>query len=99
VRPPNLIDKQVPRYDRPMNFFDRVLFGGGRECACSHARRRVADRGRKRAQRALLSDGISLTAIEFSPEMLALARARAERIGRKVESSKCTREPACSRRG
>jgi ubiquinone/menaquinone biosynthesis C-methylase UbiE len=30
-------------------------------------------------------DAISLTAIEFSPEMLELARARAERLGREVD--------------
>jgi ubiquinone/menaquinone biosynthesis C-methylase UbiE len=29
--------------------------------------------------------GISLTAVEFSPEMLALARSRAERIGREAD--------------
>jgi hypothetical protein len=32
-----LMDKGAPRYDRQMNFFDRALFGGGREWACSKA--------------------------------------------------------------
>src|SRR6266545_2744295 len=32
-----LMDRGAPRYDRQMNFFDRVLFTDGREWACSHA--------------------------------------------------------------
>lgn len=31
-------DKAAPRYDRQMNFFDRVLFADGREWACSRLR-------------------------------------------------------------
>ena len=36
-------DKQAPRYDRQMNFFDRVLFAGGREWACSRAEGQVLE--------------------------------------------------------
>ena len=81
----HLIDKQAPRYDRQMNFFDRVLFPGGRQWACAQTRGDVLEiavgSGRNLP---FYPDGISLTAIEFSPEMLELARARAERIGREV---------------
>jgi ubiquinone/menaquinone biosynthesis C-methylase UbiE len=81
-----LMDKQAPRYDRQMNFFDRVLFGGGREWACSQARGDVLEiavgSGRNLP---FYPAGIALTAIEFSPEMLELARARAERIGRELD--------------
>jgi ubiquinone/menaquinone biosynthesis C-methylase UbiE len=81
-----LMDKQAPRYDRQMNFFDRVLFGGGREWACSQARGDVLEiavgSGRNLP---CYPDGISLTAIEFSPEMLEIARARAKEVGREVD--------------
>jgi ubiquinone/menaquinone biosynthesis C-methylase UbiE len=81
-----LMDKQAPRYDRQMNFFDRLLFGGGREWACSQAHGDVLEiavgSGRNLS---FYSEGISLTAIEFSPEMLELAKTRAEQVGREVE--------------
>src|SRR5918994_1896912 len=45
-------DKEAPRYDRQMGFFDRVLFAGGREWACSQASGEVLvlEIGRERAQ-------------------------------------------------
>jgi ubiquinone/menaquinone biosynthesis C-methylase UbiE len=79
-------DKHAGGYDRQMNFFDRVLFGGGREWAVSHARGEVLEiavgSGRNLA---FYPPGVKLTAIEFSPEMLALARARAEDLGREFD--------------
>ena len=36
-------DKTAPRYDGQMNFFDRVLFAGGREWACSRAEGEVLE--------------------------------------------------------
>jgi ubiquinone/menaquinone biosynthesis C-methylase UbiE len=81
-----LMAKQAPRYDRQMNFFDRVPLGGGREWACSEARGEVLEiavgSGRNLP---FYPDGISLTGVECSREMLALARSRAERIGRGVD--------------
>jgi len=81
-----LMDKGALRYDRQMNFFDRVLFGGGREWACSQADGEVLEiavgSGRNLA---FYPEGTSLTAIEFSPEMLELARKRAGELGREVD--------------
>jgi ubiquinone/menaquinone biosynthesis C-methylase UbiE len=81
-----LMDREAPRYDRQMNFFDRVLFAGGREWACAHAEGEVLEvavgSGRNLP---FYPPGISLTAIEFSPEMLELARRRAAELGRKVD--------------
>jgi ubiquinone/menaquinone biosynthesis C-methylase UbiE len=78
-----LMDKGAPRYDRQMNFFDRVLFTGGREWACGHAEGDVLEialgSGRNLS---LYAEGTSLTAIELSPEMLELARKRAADLGR-----------------
>lgn len=81
-----LMDRGAPRYDRQMNLFDRVLFPGGREWACSQARGEVLEvaigSGRNLA---FYPEGISLTAVEFSPEMLELARRQAARLGRDVD--------------
>jgi ubiquinone/menaquinone biosynthesis C-methylase UbiE len=76
-------DKHAGGYDRQMNFFDRVLFGGGREWAVSHAQGEVLEiAGGSVRNLPFYPPGVKLTAIEFSPEMLALARARAEDLGR-----------------
>ena len=81
-----LMDKGAPRYDRQMNFFDRVLFAGGREWACSNAEGEILEiaigSGRNLP---FYADGTSLTAIEFSPEMLELAKRRAVEVGREVD--------------
>jgi ubiquinone/menaquinone biosynthesis C-methylase UbiE len=74
-------DKHAGGYDREMGFFDRVLFAGGREWACSHAEGEVLEIavGTGRNLR-FYPPGVKLTAIEFSPEMLAIARERAEEL-------------------
>ena len=72
--------KQAPRYDRTIAFFERVLFEDGREWACSQARGDVlevaAGTGRNLPH---YPAETRLTVTDFSPDMLALARERAER--------------------
>jgi ubiquinone/menaquinone biosynthesis C-methylase UbiE len=79
-------DKHASGYDREMGFFDRVLFAGGREWACSQAAGEVLEiavgTGRNLEH---YPAAVKLTAIEFAPEMLALARRRAEELGREVD--------------
>ncbi|MGH2963340.1 MAG: class I SAM-dependent methyltransferase [Solirubrobacterales bacterium] len=79
-------DKEAPRYDRQMGFFDRVLFGGGREWACSQVRGEVLEiaigTGRNLPYYA---EGVRLTGVELSPEMMAIGKQRAARLGRDVE--------------
>ncbi len=79
-------DKQAPKYDRQMNFFDRVLFAGGREWACSRAEGEVLEiavgTGRNLDHH---RDDVRLTGIELSPEMLAIAERRAEELGREAD--------------
>jgi len=76
-----LQDKEAGRYDRQISFFERILFGGGREWVCSRAQGEVlelaAGTGRNLP---FYPDGLKLTAVELSPEMLAIARERAERL-------------------
>jgi ubiquinone/menaquinone biosynthesis C-methylase UbiE len=77
-----VMDKEAPRYDREMNFCDRVLFSGGREWVCSKVEGDVLEiavgSGRNLPS---YPSGTSLTAIEFSPEMLKLAKRKAAEVG------------------
>jgi ubiquinone/menaquinone biosynthesis C-methylase UbiE len=79
-------DKEAPRYDRQMGFFDRILFAGGREWACSQASGEVLEVaiGTGRNLPYYPAD-VHLTAIELSPEMLEIGRKRAEELGRDVD--------------
>lgn len=79
-------DKTAPRYDRQMNFFDRVLFADGRQWACSQAQGEVLEiavgTGRNLAH---YPAGTRLTGIELAPEMLAIACRRAADLGIDVD--------------
>jgi ubiquinone/menaquinone biosynthesis C-methylase UbiE len=79
-------DKEAPRYDRQMDFFDRVLFAGGREWACSRAKGKVLEiavgSGRNLPHH---REDVELSGIELSPEMLAIAQRRAEELGREAD--------------
>jgi ubiquinone/menaquinone biosynthesis C-methylase UbiE len=79
-------DKEAPRYDRQMGFFERILFADGREWACSQVEGEVlelaAGTGRNLSHYAR---DVRLTGIELSPEMLAIGKRRAEELGREVD--------------
>jgi ubiquinone/menaquinone biosynthesis C-methylase UbiE len=79
-------DKEAPHYDRHMGFFDRTLFAGGREWACAQANGEVLEvavgTGRNLSY---YSAGVRLTGIELSPQMLEIARRRAQDLRRDVE--------------
>jgi ubiquinone/menaquinone biosynthesis C-methylase UbiE len=78
-------DKHAGSYDREMAFFERVLFGDGRAWVCRQATGRVLEvavgTGRNLAY---YPDTVSLTGIDASPAMLAIARRRAGDLGRDV---------------
>jgi ubiquinone/menaquinone biosynthesis C-methylase UbiE len=79
-------DKEAPRYDRQISFFERVLFGGGREWVCSQAEGQVLELAAGTARNLPhYPDAVSITAVELSPEMLAIGRKRAEDLGRDAE--------------
>lgn len=75
-------DRVAPVYDRRIGFFERRLFEGGREWVCSRARGKTLEiavgTGRNLG---LYADGVELTGIELSAEMLARARDRADSLG------------------
>src|SRR5438309_218381 len=75
-------DKQAPRYDRQISFFERVLFGDGRAWVCSQARGRVLELACGTARNLpYYGSDVELTGIELSPVMLTIARKRAQELG------------------
>lgn len=86
ARAVRLWDAMAPRYDRDIAFFERVQFGGGREWVCSRATGRVLEvavgTGRNLP---FYPPDVTLTGIELSPAMLAIAEQRAAELGREVE--------------
>jgi ubiquinone/menaquinone biosynthesis C-methylase UbiE len=79
-------DKAAPRYDRKISLFERILFGGGREWVCSQAEGDVLEIAAGTARNLpFYPPDVRLTAVELSPEMLAIARRRAEEVGRTVD--------------
>lgn len=79
-------DKTARKYDRQIGFFERVLFGGGREWVCSRAEGDVLEiaAGTGRNLRHYPSD-VRLTTTELSREMLEVARAQAAALGRDAD--------------
>jgi ubiquinone/menaquinone biosynthesis C-methylase UbiE len=79
-------ERTAPKYDRKVGFFERLLFGDGRQWVCSQARGKVLEIavGTGRNLRHYPPD-VALTGIEFSPAMLEIARRRADELGRAVD--------------
>ena len=79
-------DKSAPSYDKQIAVFERIQFGGGREWVGERAHGRVLEvaigTGRSLPH---YPAGATVTGIELSPSMLAIARQRADDIGRDVD--------------
>jgi ubiquinone/menaquinone biosynthesis C-methylase UbiE len=79
-------DQRASTYDRMMGLMEKLLFGNGRAWVCSQASGEVLEvavgTGRNFT---FYPEGIRLTGIELSGEMLAIARRRAAALGRDVE--------------
>lgn len=75
-------DRAAENYDRTIVWAERIFFGDGREWVCSRARGEVLEIAVRTGRNLpLYPGGISLTGIELSPGMLAIARRRAGEIG------------------
>jgi ubiquinone/menaquinone biosynthesis C-methylase UbiE len=81
-----LYDKEAPRYDRSMRFFERLLFKDARDWVCSQAEGEVLE--------IAVGTGLNLphyardvrlSGIELSPGMLDRARKRAAELGREAD--------------
>jgi len=79
-------DKAASSYDKQIAFFERIQFAGGREW--------IGERVRGRVLEVAIGTGLNLprypadvtiTGIELSPAMLAVARQRAAGLGREVD--------------
>ena len=79
-------EKTAPSYDKQIAFFEKIQFGGGREWLGARARGRVLE--------VAIGTGLNLphypadatvTGIELSPAMLAIAKQRAADLGRDVD--------------
>lgn len=81
-----LYDGLADRYDSLIRIPERLLFGGGREWACSRARGEVLEvavgTGRNFAY---YPEGAHLTGVELSPAMLEIAHKRAAELGVEVD--------------
>ncbi|MFF2809733.1 class I SAM-dependent methyltransferase [Streptomyces sp. NPDC058000] len=79
-------DRHACSYDRQMRFFDRTLFGESRAWVCSQASGDVLEVAIGTGLNLpLYPPGVRLTGIEWSPEMLAVARRRATELGRTAD--------------
>lgn len=79
-------DKTASGYNRQIKFFERILFGDGREWVCSQAEGDVLEIavGTGRNLRHYPSS-VRLTGIELSPAMLELASAESVVVGRDAD--------------
>jgi ubiquinone/menaquinone biosynthesis C-methylase UbiE len=79
-------DKAAPGYNEQIAFFEKVWFGGGREWIGERAHGRVLEvaigTGRNLAY---YDDRITVTGVDISPAMLALAREYSAELGRETD--------------
>jgi ubiquinone/menaquinone biosynthesis C-methylase UbiE len=81
-----LYEKEADKYDRQMNFFDRLMFADGREWVCAQAEGDVLEIGIGTGRNLPHYRGdVRLTGLELSPAMLDIARIRAREVGRDVD--------------
>lgn len=75
-------EREAATYDWRMGFFEKVLFGDGREWVCSQAHGEVLEvavgTGRNFP---FYREGVQLTGIDLSPAMLEIARKKADELG------------------
>lgn len=81
-----LWEREAPRYDRQMGFWERHMFGDARAWACRQAGGEVLEvaigTGRNLP---FYPAGVQITGLDLSPAMLAIARTRADELARPVE--------------
>jgi ubiquinone/menaquinone biosynthesis C-methylase UbiE len=79
-------EKQAPRYDRSIAFWEKILFGDGRRWVCSRTQGEALEvaigTGRNLT---FYPEGVRLTAIDLSPAMLQRARERARELGMEID--------------
>jgi ubiquinone/menaquinone biosynthesis C-methylase UbiE len=82
----DIFEREAPMYDRQIGFFEKVLFGGGREWVCSQAEGEVLEIASGTGRNLpFYPPSVRLTLTEFTPAMLELARRRQAELGREAE--------------
>jgi ubiquinone/menaquinone biosynthesis C-methylase UbiE len=82
----DIFEREAPKYDRQISFFEKVLFGGGREWVCSQAEGEVLEIAAGTGRNLLFyPPSVRLTMTEFTPAMLEIARQRQAELGREAE--------------
>lgn len=81
----HIYDKAAGQYDRGIHLIEKTLLDGGRQWVCSQSRGDVLEiavgTGRNLPY---YPSNVSLTGVDLSPDMLEIARHRAEESGRDV---------------
>jgi ubiquinone/menaquinone biosynthesis C-methylase UbiE len=78
----NVWESQAAGYDKQIRFWERIQFADGRQWACSRASGSVLEVGAGTGRNfAFYPQGVTLTGVDLSPAMLAIARQRAEELG------------------
>ena len=81
-----IYERDAPRYDRTIGFFERVLFRDAREWVCSQASGDVLEIAIGTGLNLAHYPGeVRVTGIELSPAMLDRARERAAALGREAD--------------
>ena len=81
-----IFEKEAPKYDRSMGFWERALLGDVRRWACSRAQGETLEIAIGTGLNLpYYAADVRLTGIEFSPAMLDIARRRATELGRDVD--------------
>jgi ubiquinone/menaquinone biosynthesis C-methylase UbiE len=81
-----IFEKDAPKYDRSMGFWERALLGDVRRWACSRAQGETLEIAIGTGLNLpYYAADVRLTGIEFSPAMLDIARRRATELGRDVD--------------
>lgn len=81
-----IYEKDAPKYDRSMGFYERFLLGDARQWACARAQGDVLELAVGTGLNLpLYRSDVRVTGIEFSPAMLALAKQRAAELDREVD--------------
>lgn len=86
AKQPKVTPAQAARFDAQMTRLERRFFPGAREWVCARARGKTLEVAvGSGLNLPHYPDGVRLTGVDLIPEMLALARRRADHLGRDVE--------------